>query len=62
MFVVTVVNKGVKFWLRRTTWAFHQERADVFATREEAQAAATSAEKFMAPSIKRSYKIEEVEG
>ena len=57
-FVVTVENMGNKFWLRGTTWAFSQERADVFETEAAAKASAVKAEKFMAPAIKRRYKVE----
>ena len=59
MFVVTVENKGMRFWLRGTTWAFSEGRANVFDTREDAEAAAKKARKFMAPSIARAYRIEE---
>lgn len=62
MFIVYVENMGNKFWLRGTTWAFSAERADQFETETAAKIAATRAEKFMAPAIKRKYKIEAVEG
>ena len=57
-YIVTVSNKGQQFWLRGTTWAFHADRANVFATESEAKAAAVKAEKFMAPAIRKSYKVE----
>jgi len=57
-FIVTAVNKSVKFWLRGTTWAFHADRADVFETEEAAEAAIKKAEKFMAPSIRRACRIQ----
>lgn len=47
MFVITLENKGHKFYLRATTWAFRIERAEAFATRELAQAALTRAATFM---------------
>lgn len=62
MFMVTVENMGNKFWLRGTTWAFEPARGNKFETEAEAKAAALKAEKFMAPAIKRKYKIEHVEG
>lgn len=57
-YIVTVSNKGQQFWLRGTTWAFHADRANVFATESEAKAAAVKAEMFMAPAIRKSYKVE----
>jgi len=60
MWIVTVQNKGEKFWLRGTTWAFNLDRANKFETREAAAEAAKRAEKFMAPAIRRGYVIEEV--
>lgn len=58
MFIVTVINKGTQFWLRGTTWAFHVDRADVFSTAAEAQAAVDKASKFMTPTIRRNLRIE----
>ena len=57
-FVVTVENMGNKFWLKGTTWAFSQERADIFETEAAAKASAAKAEKFMVPAIKRRYRVE----
>jgi len=62
MFEVTVFNKGTQFWLRGTTWAFHAERGDKFETRELAMQAAKLAEKFMAPAIRREYRVGQVAG
>ena len=61
MYVVTVINKGQKFWLRGTTWAFRLERADKFSSRDAATEKAMKAERFMAASIRRKYKIESFE-
>jgi hypothetical protein len=60
MFEVTVFNKGMQFWLRGSTWAFDADRGDKFATRELAVQAAKKAEKFMAPAIRRGYRVGEV--
>ena len=59
MFTVSVVNGGMKFWLRGTVFTFSIDRADKFEDMKQAMAAAIKAEKFMAPKIKRTYKIEE---
>lgn len=59
MFIVTVENNGMKFWLRGTTWAFHRDRANEFASHEAAQTAIDKAKQFMAPKIKKNLKIEE---
>ncbi len=59
-YIVTVTNKGQQFWLRGTTWAFHAERADVFSSEQDAIAAARKAEKFMAPAIRKSYKVQPI--
>lgn len=59
-YVVTVKNGGEKFWLKSTTWAFRQERADLFDSQEAARAAAKEAETFMAPKIRKAYLVEEV--
>jgi hypothetical protein len=44
--VVTVVNNGVRFWLKGTTWAFSLDRADKFDSTEKAFAAIERAKKF----------------
>jgi len=49
--VVTVVNKGVRFWLRGTSWAFHFDRADRFESTDAAFAAIKRAAKFHPPSL-----------
>ena len=59
MFIVTVNNQGQQFWLRGTTWAFRAERANQFDTEQAAIAAAKKAEKFMTPSIRKSYKVQQ---
>lgn len=55
---VTVVNAGVLFYLKGTTWTGDKDRADSFTTKEAAQAAAAKAEEFMHPRIRKSYKVE----
>lgn len=57
--VVTVENKGMKFWLRGTTWAFHADRADVFHTDAEAHAAIARAERFMPVALARRVRVEQ---
>lgn len=47
MYIVTLMNNGEKWPLRRTTWAFSMDRAQQFATREEAQAQLDKAKQFM---------------
>lgn len=44
--VVTVVNEGVRFWLKGTTWAFSFDRAQRFPTTDLAFAAIERAKKF----------------
>jgi hypothetical protein len=44
--VVTVVNEGVRFWLKGTTWSFSLDRAQRFDTTEAAFAAIEKAKKF----------------
>jgi hypothetical protein len=60
VYQVTVINNGIKFWLKKTTWAFSAERGDRFETIQNAIEAITKAQKFMAPRIKKNIKIEEV--
>jgi hypothetical protein len=55
--VVTVVNQGVRFFLRGTTWAFHLDRANVFADAPAAYDAADKARKFMPPKIRKTYEV-----
>lgn len=61
MFIVTVLNsQGEKFPLRGTVWAFSMDRAQKFATREDAQAALEKARKFMKARVYKSAIIEEI--
>lgn len=57
-FVVTTTNKGETFWLRGTTWAFRDNRADVFNSPEQAEAALKKAAKFAKPSVIKTAVIE----
>ena len=57
-FVVTTTNKGETFWLRGTTWAFHADRANVFDSPEQAEAALKKAAKFNKPSVIKAAVIE----
>ncbi len=40
---------GDKFWLKGSTWAFSRERAQIFDTREAAQAQLEKSKKFNQP-------------
>lgn len=60
MFVITVVNNGMKFWLKGTTWVYREERADVFHDVGSALEAAKKAERFMHHKIKKSYTVEKI--
>lgn len=60
MFIVTLTHNGQKFPLRATVWAMSMERAQQYATREEAQAALDRAKKFMKAAQYKAAKIEEV--
>ena len=60
-YIVTVTHNGNRVPLRGTVWAFVMERAQVFDTREQAQAALEKAKKFMKATIYKKAVIEEVE-
>jgi hypothetical protein len=60
MFIVTVTHNGNTVPLRGTIWAYDMERAQQFATREEAQAALEKAKKFMKVSIFKKAVIREL--
>ena len=60
-YIVTLTNKGHEFWLRGTTWAFHAERADMFDSIPQAQAALQRAAKFMRPAMVKQVKIEQAQ-
>jgi hypothetical protein len=49
--IVTVVNQGTRFYLKGTTWAFALERAQRFASTDEAFAAIQKAWKFNKASV-----------
>lgn len=57
MYLVKVENGGMEWFLKRTTWTSQLERADKFDNEEQARQAAKKAEMFMAPKIKKSYRI-----
>ena len=59
-FIVTVVHNGNEVPLRGTVWAFSMDRAQVFATREDAQAMLDRAKKFMKASIYKKAVIKEI--
>jgi hypothetical protein len=60
-FIVTVTNNGTKWPLRGTVWAFDMERAQKFATQEEAQAALNKAKPFMKAAIFKKAIIEPID-
>ena len=60
MFIVTVNNSGLLFFLRGTVWAYSAERATAYASRAEAQAALEKARKFMKAAIYKRAQIAEV--
>jgi len=55
--VVTVVNQGVRFWLRGSTWAFHLDRANIFADTDAAFAAIRKAQKFMVANTRKRLEV-----
>ena len=59
-FIVTVVHNDNEVPLRGTVWAFSMDRAQVFATREDAQAMLDRAKKFMKASIYKKAVIKEI--
>lgn len=59
-FIVTLVHNGNEVPLRGTVWAFSMDRAQVFATREEAQKALDKAKMFMKVSVYKKAQIKEV--
>lgn len=60
-FIVTVKNGiGEEVPLRGTVWAFTMDRAQQFATREDAQAALDKAKKFMKAKTYKAAIIREI--
>ncbi len=60
-FVVTVDHNGQTWPLRGTTWAYSADRAQIFESKEAAEAALLKAKKFMKAAIYRKAVIREVE-
>lgn len=58
MYIVTTMHKGAKFWLRKTTWSFSADRAQVFETREEAVAQLEKSKKFNAVAAYKAAIVE----
>ena len=56
-FIVTVEHNGEVWPLRGTVWAFSMDRAQVFATREAAEAALLKAKTFMKAALFRKARI-----
>lgn len=61
-YIVTVVHNGNEVPLRGTVWAFSMDRAQQFATREEAQAALDKAKQFMKAAVYKKATIKEITG
>jgi len=59
--VTTKTGIGETVPLRGTVWAFHMSRAQLFPTKEAAQAGLDKAKQFMKAKTYKSAKIEEVE-
>lgn len=59
-FIVTVTHNGNEVPLRGTVWAFSMDRAQIFATKEEAQAALVKAKQFMKAAIYKKAVIKEI--
>jgi hypothetical protein len=60
-FIVTTTTNGTEWPLRGTTWAYSMDRAQKFATRDEAQAALDKAKKFMRAAAYRNAVIKEID-
>lgn len=60
MFMVITEHNGEKWPLRGTNWAYSMDRAELFKTRELAQAALEKAKQFMKPAIYKKARIVEV--
>lgn len=60
MFIVTVTHNGHTVPLRGTIWAYSMDRAQTFATGEDAQAALDKAKKFMKAAIYKKAVIREL--
>lgn len=59
MVIVTVENKGVKFYMRGTTWAFSVERATVFETADDTVAAIAKMAQFHPKALVKRVRIED---
>lgn len=49
--IVTLENGGNTYYLKGTVWAYSRDRAQVFASHDEATAALAKAKKFMAAGM-----------
>jgi hypothetical protein len=59
-YIVTLTHNGNRVPLRGTVWAYSMERAQIFATHEDAAAALEKARKFMKAAFFKKARIEEV--
>jgi hypothetical protein len=57
MFIVVIKNGGNDYFLRSTIWAFALERAQQFATREEAAEALQKAKPFTKAKLFKTAQI-----
>lgn len=58
-FIVTLNHNGSTYYLRSTIWAWSEDRATVYATKEEAQAGLDKAKQFMKAKQYKSSQITE---
>ena len=56
-YIVTLENKGNRFWFRGTNWAFERDRAQVFASEDAARAALLRAKQFMGALVYRKAQV-----
>ena len=59
-YIVTVMHNGTEWPLRGTVWAFSMDRAQIFATKEDAQAALIAAKPFMKAAMFKKAVIKEI--
>ena len=59
-FIVTLDHNGERWPLKRLTWAFSMDRAQIFDTKETAQAQLDKAKQFMPAKQYKAAVIEEI--
>lgn len=58
-YYVKLVNNGQEYWLRGTAWTFVIDRAFMYDTREEADAALIAAKPFTKPALRKLMTVKE---